>query len=141
MKMFLLATYIAIGCPIVFAQEQLIVTVKGVDEFKGSVMVGLFADKNSFLKTPAYGQVVPLVAGQEIRAVFRNIPPGDYAISIIHDANDNGKLDTNRFGIPREGFGFGNNAMGIFGPPSFAKAKITLGKDPVRQVLQMKYMF
>jgi uncharacterized protein (DUF2141 family) len=32
----------------------------------------------------------------------------------------NGKLDTNRLGIPREGYGFSNDAKGWLGPPSFS---------------------
>jgi uncharacterized protein (DUF2141 family) len=35
-----------------------------------------------------------------------HIKPGKYAIAVIHDENCNGKLDTNMFGIPKEGYGF-----------------------------------
>ena len=41
-------------------------------------------------------------------------------------------------GIPKEGFAFGNNAMGTFGPPTFDKAKITVKKDE-KQVIDLKY--
>jgi uncharacterized protein (DUF2141 family) len=37
---------------------------------------------------------------------FSDIKPGKYAIAVIHDENCNGKLDTNMFGIPKEGYGF-----------------------------------
>ena len=59
----------------------------------------------------------------EVELVFEKVPPGTYAISVFHDANENGKLDSNFAGIPKEGFGFSNNAMGMFGPPSFGEAK------------------
>ena len=36
------------------------------------------------------------------------LAPGSYAVSVFHDANSNGKLDTFA-GIPREGYGFSNN--------------------------------
>jgi len=36
------------------------------------------------------------------------IPPGTYAIACYHDENDNGKLDTNFLGIPKEGTGASN---------------------------------
>jgi len=40
--------------------------------------------------------------------VFHDLPVGQYAVSVFQDGNDNGRLDTNIFGIPRERFGFSN---------------------------------
>jgi len=73
-----------------------------------------------------------------VAVVFENLEPGDYAVSVIHDRNNNGKLDTNRLGIPKEGFAFGNNAMGIFGPPSFENAKVSIRDKAVKQILNVK---
>jgi uncharacterized protein (DUF2141 family) len=43
-------------------------------------------------------------------------------------------------GIPKEGFGFGNNAMGMFGPPSFDEAKVNIkDKSPAKQSVKLKY--
>lgn len=50
--------------------------------------------------------------------VIENLKPGKYAAKFIHDENNNEKLETNWMGIPREGFGFSNNPVLIFGPPS-----------------------
>ena len=49
-----------------------------------------------------------------------NIPPGTYAIVVIHDENMNGKLDTDVFGKPKEGFGFSNAAKASLRAPSFS---------------------
>ena len=46
----------------------------------------------------------------QARCDFLDIPPGKYALAVIHDENMNGKLDTNPIGIPKEGYGFSNNA-------------------------------
>ncbi|HEY0742995.1 MAG TPA: DUF2141 domain-containing protein [Chryseosolibacter sp.] len=121
-----------------FAQSNIEVTVKNIEEAKGSIRVGLFANENDFLKTPVEGKVVK-VAGTEVKVVFENVKAGEYAVSVIHDENDNGELDTNGLGIPKEGFAFGNNAMGMFGPPSFEKAKVVVDKTPVKQVIELKY--
>ncbi len=48
-----------------------------------------------------------------------NLPPGKYAVRYFHDENMNGNLDTNKMGIPTEGYGFSNNAYGLFGPKPF----------------------
>jgi uncharacterized protein (DUF2141 family) len=56
------------------------------------------------------------------RCDFEDIPPGTYAMAVIHDENMNGKLDTNWLGIPTEGYGFSNDAQGVVGAPSFSAA-------------------
>lgn len=115
------------------------VNVNNIKSKKGSIRVGLFANENDFLKNAVEGKVVK-VSGDEVTVVFENLKPGDYALSIIHDENENGELDSNALGIPKEGFAFGNNSMGSFGPPSFEKAKIEIRDQPVRQVIRLKYM-
>jgi len=42
-----------------------------------------------------------------------------YAFSVVHDENMNGKMDTNFFGIPSEGYGFSQNAKGFMSAPGF----------------------
>jgi uncharacterized protein (DUF2141 family) len=120
------------------AQAKLEVTVKNIKEPKGTIRVGLFTNENDFLKTAAVGKVVKAI-GREITVVFENLKPGDYAVSVIHDENENGELDSNMMGIPKEGFAFGNNAMGMFGPPSFDKVKITLNGTSEKQIVDLKY--
>jgi uncharacterized protein (DUF2141 family) len=122
-----------------YAQGKIEVTVKNIKEQKGSIRVGLFTNESDFLKKAVDGKVVK-VNGNEAKVVFENLKEGDYAVSVIHDENDNGELDTNGIGIPKEGFAFGNNAMGMFGPPSFDKAKVQVKKSVVTQVIDLKYM-
>ena len=55
-----------------------------------------------------------------------NLKPGMYAISVLHDENSNKDMDQSKIGIPKEGYGFSNNASISLGPPSFQKAKIEL---------------
>jgi uncharacterized protein (DUF2141 family) len=52
---------------------------------------------------------------------FKDLEKGTYAIKLFHDVNNNGKMDTNMFGIPQEGYGFSNN-VGKFGEPDFIDA-------------------
>lgn len=121
-----------------FAQHRVEVIITGVRDTTGVVMVGFFADSKSYLKKPAYGTKVKPQRG-DIRAVIEGVPSGDYAISIIHDANRNGKLDSNFMGMPKEGFGFSNNVMGTFGPPSFEKAVIKV-TNSVQISIRARYL-
>ena len=52
-----------------------------------------------------------------------NLPEGTYAIALFVDANENLKIDKNFLGIPKEQYGFSNNAMGKLSGPSFEQAK------------------
>jgi len=121
------------------AMAQLEITVKNIKNDKGNVRVGIFTNKESFLKDVAYGKVVKAGKG-ELKVIFDDLPPGKYAVSVIHDENENGELDSNMIGIPKEGFGFANDAMGTFGPPGFEKASITVETQKVSINITVKYL-
>lgn len=58
-----------------------------------------------------------------------DIPKGTYTIGIFVDVNLNNKMDTNFLGIPKEQYGFSQNAKGFMGPPSFEDASFTVDGD------------
>lgn len=78
------------------------------------------------------------VAATGAAASLGQLPPGDYAIAIIHDENANGRLDTFA-GIPREGVGFSRNPVLRFGAPGFKSASFHVAAVPVRQDIRVKY--
>ena len=71
---------------------------------------------------------------------FDALPRGPYALAVIHDENDNRRLDTFA-GIPREGFGFSRNPPIGFGAPRFAAARFDLAGDADTQQVRMRYIF
>lgn len=104
---------------------DLTVQVNDLKSAEGSVMIAVFNSAADFMKKPvASMQSAASLAGSA--AVIKDLPAGEYAVVVYHDANGNGKLDKNLMGIPTEDYGFSNNAAGKFGPPSFDAAKITL---------------
>lgn len=119
-------------------QGQLLVVVEGLRNSKGSMLVGLFDRAEGFPDKAAIGKSSE-VSGNRMTVIFKDLKPGRYALAIIHDENGNGKLDTNAIGIPVEGFCFGNNAMGLVGPPSFKRASVVIEKDAITQKLKMRY--
>jgi len=66
-------------------------------------------------------------SGATVRVDFPGLAEGDYAVKVFHDVNENGVLDTSWMGLPKEPYGFSNNAMGTFGPPSFDQSKFRVG--------------
>ena len=138
MKLILLAFILGITSHGFSQQNNLIVVVKNINEAKGNISVALFNNEKDFTDKMLIGRKTISKLG-EVQVVFENVVPGEYAISVMHDANDNGKIDSNAFGIPKEGFGFSNDAMGMFGPPSFEKAKFSFtGKEQL--VINLRYM-
>ena len=101
--------------------QSMEVVIKNVDASDGNIAAALFSNEVDFLKTRFAAKKVKANKG-EVHLVFENIPIGKYALSVYHDANVNGVLDKNMIGIPKEGFGFSNDAMGTFGPPDFKEA-------------------
>ena len=71
-------------------------------------------------------------------ATFENLRLGTYALSLYHDENNNGMLDTNFFGIPKEPYGFSNDARGTFGPPKYTAAQFEFIKDGQQVEIRVK---
>ncbi|HEX7852953.1 MAG TPA: DUF2141 domain-containing protein [Sphingobium sp.] len=69
---------------------------------------------------------------------FTGVPSGDYALSILHDENANGRLDT-MLGIPKEGVGFSENPALHFSAPKFAAARFHVGSEDVVKEVRIKY--
>jgi len=66
--------------------------------------------------------MVTKVSDKQARFDFQGIAPGTYALVVVHDENMNSKLDTNWLGVPKEGYGFSNEAKAFLGAPSFSAA-------------------
>ena len=75
----------------------------------------------------------------QARCDFEDIPPGTYAMAVVHDENMNGKLDTNWMGIPTEGYGFSNDARGVLGAPTFSAASFAYDGGSLHLTMSMHY--
>jgi uncharacterized protein (DUF2141 family) len=117
------------------SSANLTLTVNKIKSDKGVVRVLLFDKAAGFpdVVENAVKNASLKIIGNKAVITFENIPTGTYAISVFHDSENTGKLRTNNFGIPRDGYGFSNNASGTFGPPSFEKAafKVNAGNNSV----------
>ena len=117
-----------------FAQEQntthaLQITVNNLENIKGKLKVCLTDKKEDFLKQCEHSTTVA-VTNNTISLEIANIKTGIYSISLFHDENNNGVLDTKGFfGIPSEPYGFSNNPSTTFGPPSFEKCTFLINKN------------
>jgi uncharacterized protein (DUF2141 family) len=109
------------------AQEthDITVAVKNANSNDGKMFIALYDTESNFLGE-TYKAVKSEITNNQCSITFEAIPEGVYAVSVFHDENDNGKMDTNFFGIPNEDYGCSNNASGFMGPPKWTDAKFQL---------------
>jgi len=101
------------------------VKVLNIRNSTGTVACALFESEAGFpveyLRSATNIMVIKIRKSQA-RCDFEDIPPGTYALAVIHDENMNGILDTGFMGVPTEGYGFSNDAKALLGAPSFSAA-------------------
>ena len=78
------------------------------------------------------------IEGTSVTVVFKDVEPGEYAVSITHDENNNGKMDTGFMGKPKEGYGASNNPKNKLSAPSFDQCKFTLDASGKTIDIEMK---
>jgi uncharacterized protein (DUF2141 family) len=110
------------------AKSLVTVIAEGFDSDDGDALFALFRSATGFPKEPlrAAGRALGHIVHRRSEVTFPGLPPGDFAVSVMHDEDRDRKLKTGLFGIPSEGIGFSRNALGTFGPPSFDDAKLHL---------------
>ncbi len=116
---------------------DLTVEIKGLASSNGQVFIALYDKSEGWMKKGLKNVGTP-AAKDGVTYEFKDLPAGEYAISIHHDENGNGKFDTNVSGMPIEPYGFSNDAMGNYGPPTFEQAKFKLDADKKTVTLNLK---
>ncbi|MBK3735755.1 uncharacterized protein (DUF2141 family) [Azospirillum brasilense] len=116
----------------------LTVTVQGVRNGDGQIVLAVCEESAYPAGRCAFRITVPAAEGA-VRVAVPDVPAGTYALRAYHDENGNGQLDRNLLGVPREGFGFGNDAPVLLAPPGFRDAAVTVGEDDVETALTLRY--
>lgn len=102
---------------------DLSVRVSNIQSDKGRIGCSLHSTGDSFPMEQAALQIwQPAIKGS-VECIFMDIAPGNYAIAVSHDVNENGITDTNFLGIPKESWGVSNNVRPVMRAPTFEEAK------------------
>jgi uncharacterized protein (DUF2141 family) len=107
--------------------HDLSINVENVKSTKGFLYVGLHNSEATWMKQGIQGQKLT-IAENSVKVIFKDLPAGDYGVTLYQDENDNGYIDKNAIGIPTEPYGFSNNG-GNFGPPGFNESKVTVNEN------------
>jgi uncharacterized protein (DUF2141 family) len=121
--------------------SDLDVELRGLRNLRGIVHVCLTREATHFPDCAGDPRAVrrSIPASQAARFDIPDLAPGNYALSVIHDENGNGRLDT-MLGIPREGFGFSRNPRIRMGPPRFAETVFPVTGTRVSMAVVLKYI-
>lgn len=105
------------------------VAVDGLRGNTGQILVAICTADTFEGNDCPLGRVVR--AGEAPPAIlFEAVMPGLYAVKVVHDANGNGRLDTDWLGIPTEGYGLSNNPPKNR-RPTFDSSAFRVGESPV----------
>ncbi len=116
------------------------VTVTGIKSAKGVIQLAICPAGVGFpdCKDKAVRTAKLTIQNGQAHATFAGLAPGSYAVSVFHDANSNGKLDT-FMGIPKEGYGFSRNPGFKPRAPKFAEAEVVV-QGQTETTIKLRYL-
>jgi uncharacterized protein (DUF2141 family) len=107
----------------------------------GKLLISLYDSEDSWLKLEEAVAIRTVPAETDsVIVLIDSIAPGDYALSVIHDKNENGKFDMRWFPFPKpkEGAGVSNNHRRR-GKPEYDKAVFSVASDVKSLWIEMVY--
>ena len=132
-KKIVLLVLIQIVCGIfLFAEEtaeekKLTVQITNVTSEEGQIILAIYNSSENYDKRIAFQEV--RIKPEIDTVIFEtNLPDGEYLVMLVHDINNNGKLDTSFIGMPKEPVGLSNyDGKGI--PGKFKKHKFPVNEN------------
>lgn len=121
--------------------SNLTIDIDGLQNDRGQICLSVFADGKGFPsdgKNAIDRQCVPVIHSS-VSVTFKNLQPGNYAVAVLHDANQDNKINTNFFGIPTEGFGFSQNPTISIGTPKFADSAFIVQGSDTKIKIKLQY--
>jgi len=116
---------------------ELTVSITNVRTDKGTLLVSVTNTEAGWNNQEKPVAATKLAATGKDAVVHFTLPAGSYAVQVMHDENDNGKLDTNFMGIPAEGYGFSNNPQ-VMRKANFSEAKFDIGDAASSIVINLR---
>ncbi len=129
------ATFLCAASTLTFAEVAITANITGIETERGVIRAALFSEKTQDKfpdGTPLMEQAVDAKKGG-VSVTFKVPEPGYYAIAVMHDENNNGKMDTNFLGIPQEPNGNSGEVATL--KPRFKNSRFLVdGKDVDLQI-------
>lgn len=110
---------------------------------KGLVRVAVYNNAKNFCNEDIkpLKEISAKITQGESTVAISDLPNGDYAITVLHDENEDAVMNY-LLGLPREGYAFSNNARPGFSKPSFSSCQIKVETGvEVNQTIRVRYLF
>ena len=135
----LLLTFSLLVCSFILTAQSvegkaITITIENAKSDTGSIIVSLH-NSETFMKGAGLQSAKGSIENGKSTITLENVAPGEYAIMVLHDANDNERMDFESNGMPKESYGMSNNVMS-FGPPNYDDAKFKLKDDDLNMSIR-----
>jgi uncharacterized protein (DUF2141 family) len=122
--------------------QEVEVTITGLKNSKGQIVIGVFKDDATFQKENAFlsksFKKEEIIEGK-MKVTFI-LEPGVWGLSLLDDENMSGLMEYNFIGIPKEGFGFSDYYHSGLTKPKFDAFRFTLEKEKKKITIKVRYM-
>lgn len=139
MKNLILTIALALVSILGYSQHKkgntLTITIENFTSNDGKALVSLHT-ADTFMKGPGVENSASEIKDGKAVITFENIAPGDYAVMVLHDANNNERMDFEENGMPKESYGLSNNPRS-FGPPVYDDAKFAMGSEDLKLSIRL----
>lgn len=123
-------------------EYSLTAEVNNLRNADGVVIFALYNREDAFpdeLYKKYFKKITGKIVNGSSSVIFENLPPGKYAVNILHDEDNDGKIKKGFF-LPKEGIGFSNyQSIGLRNRPNFSKAVFEL-KENKSIIVKVIYM-
>lgn len=121
-----------------FAQSNknhLAIKIGNLVNTNSPLFIAIYNSEKDF-RDPKKAVLTKIILASELKKeiLLEKIPSGNYSLTIFQDLNGNKKIDYNIFGYPTEPFGFSNNPVIKFGPPSFKECSFYYSGNKTQEI-------
>ena len=118
---------------------DLTIVLTGFENNNGLVWISVVNSEQGYVdEHKAFCGIRTKLTKRRVEIVLKGISYGEYGIRTYHDEDESGSLNKNFLGIPKEAYGFSNNARNLFGTPSYDKVRFKLNAPAVTVNITIK---
>ena len=103
------------------------VTIENILSDEGKI-IGALHSTETFMKSPGILNEAIDASKGEVALTFSGVTPGTFALMILHDSNNNNRMDFETNGMPKESYAT-SGSVELYGPPTFNAAKFEVADE------------
>ncbi len=113
-------------------------TLDGIQASQGDLYVALQTEADFMQPRGSYGEIVKVPAAGNRTITLKDVKPGDYAVQVWHDINNDHQFSTAPDGRPTDGWAM-VNAETLRAKPTFDQVKLSVPAAGKALTLKMNY--